>query len=238
MSISQESLQSAISLLNSKDSGILSTISLKLDGFPFGSVVPYCLNEKGQPVVLISTIAEHTKNISSDNRCSITIVSGEHDVQANGRLCIIGNMEKVDSDDTLIQERYYRHFPNSKTYGNTHNFSFYYLKPISYRYIGGFGAIYWIEPTDFSIDNPFHGTSEDRIVNHMNEDHLKDLTSYCTHFKQMVLSEEDVIRMVGIDPLGFDVFVNDRKIRFDFKEAISNATEARERLVELSKQSK
>jgi len=238
MSISKESLQSAVSLLNSKDSGILSTISLKLGGFPFGSVVPYCLDEKGQLIILISTIAEHTKNISNDNRCSITIVSGEHDVQANGRLCIIGNMEKVNTDDKLVQEKYYRHFPNSKTYGNTHNFSFYCLKPISFRYIGGFGAIHWIEPSNFLIENPFHGASEDRIVNHMNEDHLKDLISYCTHLKKMTLSEEDVIRMVGIDSLGFDVFVNDKKIRFDFAEPISNSTEARERLVELSNQSK
>ncbi|NQY68629.1 MAG: pyridoxamine 5'-phosphate oxidase family protein [Flavobacteriales bacterium] len=76
-------------LINKKDFGILSTLSVKLGGFPFGSVVPYCLDGNGIPVVLISTIGEHTKNLKKDNRCSITIIKENEDVQSNGRLCAI-----------------------------------------------------------------------------------------------------------------------------------------------------
>ncbi|MBL4703057.1 MAG: pyridoxamine 5'-phosphate oxidase family protein, partial [Flavobacteriales bacterium] len=67
-----ESIQAARVLFNTKDFGVLSTLSVKWEGFPFGSVVPYCLDGEGMPVVLISTIAQHTKNITQDNRCSIT----------------------------------------------------------------------------------------------------------------------------------------------------------------------
>jgi putative heme iron utilization protein len=84
--MSREAIRDARELLNSQSFGVLSTLSVKLDGVPFGSVVPYCLDGSGAPVILISTIAEHTKNINQDNRCSITILKDSDDVQSNGRL--------------------------------------------------------------------------------------------------------------------------------------------------------
>lgn len=233
--MTKEAIAGAISLLNSKDNGILSTISLKLEGFPFGSVVPYCLDGNGMPVILISTIAEHTKNITADNRCSITVVKESEDVQSNGRLCIIGNMEQLASDETDVAERYYRHFPKSRSYSKTHNFFFYRLRPISYRYIGGFGSIHWIDPQTFLMENPFHGKSEIGIVEHMNGDHQKNLVSYCEYYKNISISPEDTVKMVGIDSHGFDLFVNATKVRFDFEHPVSNAKQAREALVALAK---
>lgn len=233
--MTKESIAGARTLLNSKDYGILSTISQKFEGFPFGSVVPYSLDDEGKPVILISTIAEHTKNIKSDDRCSITITAESNDVQANGRLCIVGNMKPLSDDKTEVEERYYRYFPNSKSYHQSHDFSFYYLEPVSVRYIGGFGAIHWLEPSDFLVRNPFHGDDEVAIVDHMNKDHQKNLVNYCEHFKSMHIKPDDVVRMVGIDAFGFDVSVNDSKIRFDLETPISNGVEARKALVDMAK---
>lgn len=236
--MTSESIANARALLNGKDFGILSTISVKLEGFPFGSVVPYCLDGEGMPVVLISTIAQHTKNIQQDSRCSITILKDNHDVQSNGRLCVIGHMEPLPAEQKETEERYFRHFPNSRSYQNTHSFSFYRLNPISIRYIGGFGAIHWLESSDFLSNNPFQGNGENRVVEHMNEDHMKDLHLYCEHYKQMAITPEDTVRMTSIDGLGFDVFVNDEKVRFDFDAPISDAGEARVAMVALSKGAK
>lgn len=230
-----ESIANARALYNAKDFGVLSTLSAKLGGFPFGSVVPYCLDGEGMPVILISTIAQHTKNIKEDSRCSITILKDSNDVQSNGRLGIIGHAEPLPEEQKDAEERYYRHFPNSRGYHGTHNFSFYRIKPVSIRYIGGFGAIHWFEPADFLISNPFQSKGEDRVVDHMNEDHMKDLHLYCTHYKQMDIGTVDKVRMVGIDALGFDVFVNNQKVRFNFDSPISNAGEARAAMVALSK---
>lgn len=233
--MSSESIQNSQSLLNAKDVGVLSTLSLKLGGFPFGSIVPYCLDGDSMPVVLISTIAEHTKNIINDKRCSLTIVMDGDDAQANGRLCIIGNMERVEKEETEVMERYYRHFPKSRSYDAVHSFSFYRLAPISIRYIGGFGKIHWFTPEEFLPNNPFHGKGEERIIQHMNNDHRADLGRYCAFYKEMRIAADDTIRMVGIDSIGFDIFVNDKKVRLDFEKAISSAVEAREALVALSK---
>ncbi len=224
-------------LLNSQHFGVLSTLSVKLHGFPFGSVVPYCLDGTGAPVLLISTIAEHTKNITADNRCSITILKESDDVQSNGRLCLVGNMEKLADNDETTPEKYYRHFPKSRGYHQSHDFSFYQLMIRDIRYIGGFGRIHWLRTEDFSQQNPFDGKEEAYIVNHMNEDHRQDLALYCSHYKQ-INTEGLSVRMVGIDPDGFDVFVEERKVRFTFDTPISNTKEAREALVRLSKLAK
>ncbi len=235
--MSLEAIKEARELLNSRSFGVLSTLSLKLDGFPFGSVVPYCLNGDGAPVILISTIAEHTKNLSADSRCSLTILKESNDVQSNSRISLIGHMEPLDESDQSTPEKYYRHFPKSKGYHQAHDFSFYSLHLKDIRFIGGFGRIHWIKSTEFYHKNIFDGKSEAYIVNHMNEDHRSDLALYCHHFKQ-IQSSEDQVRMVGIDEQGFDVFVDDRKVRFTFDEPISDAKEARVQLVALSKAAK
>lgn len=232
--MTQKAIHAARNLVNAKSFGILSTISLKFEGFPFGSVVPYCLDGEGMPIVLISTIAQHTKNLQQNSKCSLTIVVGEEDVQATGRICILGNMTPIEEAEDEIKKRYYRHFPKSKGYDEMHDFSFYRLKPVSYRYIGGFGAIHWFQPEEILLPNPFHGKGEDRIVEHMNEDHLHNLIHYCEQYKGMQIAEDDQVNMVGIDALGFDLFVNDTKVRFEFEAAIQTAAEARKALVKMA----
>ena len=61
--------QSAIvarNLMMKEYQGILSTHSVEAQGYPFGSVTPYCFDRKGRPVILISLIAQHTKNIKAN----------------------------------------------------------------------------------------------------------------------------------------------------------------------------
>lgn len=235
--MSQEAQKEARELLNSRSFGVLSTLSVKLEGFPFGSVVPYCLDGTGAPVILISTIAEHTRNLTNDSRCSITIFRDSEDVQSNGRLCLVGNMEKLPHEDEVTPEKYYRHFPKSTGYHQAHDFSFYRLNIKDIRYIGGFGRIHWLDAKDFCMHNPFHGKGEAYVINHMNEDHQQDLALYCSHF-QHINTEGKQVRMAGIDTEGFDVFVDDRKVRFTFENPVDDAKQAREALVGLSKAAK
>lgn len=229
-----EVLLQARNLLLARHFGVLGTISVKLEGFPFGSVVPYCLDGKGRPVILISTIAQHTKNISRDKRCSLTVVVENDDVQAKARLCLIGNMEKLPVEAAEVRERYYRYFPQSRKYDQAHDFSFYVLDPISIRYIGGFGAIHWIDPAQFLPSNPYHGKTEQRVVDHMNEDHRHNLVAYLRHFKGIKVDAETEVRMAGVDERGFDVLAGKRKVRFDFGQSIRNVQNIRKVLVAMA----
>lgn len=234
MKAAPQDLREARALLAHKDYGVLSTISAKLGGFPFGSVVPYSLDENGHPVVLISTIAQHTQNVEKDSKTALTVLQeGGNDVQTEARLTLIGHLKRMPTDPDT-QEKYYRYYKQARTYHEVHDFHFYRLESVAVRYIGGFGKIFWIEPEDFFLANPFWGQAEEGIRQHMNEDHRKNLVQYCQHYKQVEVAATDNLQMVSIDAEGFDVLLNDKKMRFDFENPIHTPDEARQALIAMA----
>lgn len=221
-------------LMQHRTFGVLSTHSLAVPGYPFGSITPYCLDYSGQPIILISDIAQHTKNIKQDPKVSLTIVDKEtNNVQTGARLTLLANA--ILSEDEESAHRYYQHFPESITYHQTHDFNFYQLQVVRGRFIGGFGKIFWHEPDEFLQSNPFRGKEERYILDHMNEDHQNALRHYCRYFKDVDISDEEQLKMIGIDAEGFEILSNENILRIDFKKAIQTTQEARKVLVEMAK---
>jgi heme oxygenase (biliverdin-IX-beta and delta-forming) len=219
-------------LLHHQGVGVLSTHSLDVEGYPFGSIAPYTLNYDGEPAILISDIAQHTRNIKQNNRVSLTVFDPlVDDPQSTGRLTWIGDAEKIDDADLQTRDRYLRYFPSAKSYFETHDFSFYRISLRRARFIGGFGEIYWIEPEAMLVKNPFRDT-ERGIVEHMNGDHQKALFHYCELFGR---SGVETATMIGIDSEGFDLLADNRKLRIDFDSPISTTEEARAELVKLAR---
>ena len=209
--------------------GVLSTISVDAPGYPFGSVTPYCADEQCRPIIYISYIAQHTRNIVADTRVSLTVVErsgNSDDVQAQGRVTCIANARPVAGSETRAQERYFRYFPSAKQYERTHDFAFFRLELVRVRFIGGFGEIYWVEPGEFMTANPFSAEQESRIIQHMNNDHADALRHYA--------GGESVV-MAGIDTEGFDVLKSGTKLRFLFDTPVRNMDEARQALVAMAK---
>ncbi len=96
--------------------GVLSTLSADAPGYQFGSVVPYCLDRQGRPVILISRIAQHTKNIQANLKVSLITIQGEvDDIQAAARLTYLANATRVLEDDDDTPACYYATSPMLKT---------------------------------------------------------------------------------------------------------------------------
>src|SRR6266513_1018446 len=74
--------------------GSLSTLSRKQPGFPFGSVMPYGLDEHGRPIFLISTMAMHTQNLQANPRASLLVTqdNGGSDPLGASRVTLVGNV--------------------------------------------------------------------------------------------------------------------------------------------------
>lgn len=222
-------------LLLAEYQAVLSTHSVDVAGYPFGSVVPYCMNKDGEPIILISTIAQHTKNILADSRVSLIATEGNADDQQTvGRVTYIGNAEKLDEDDNNNIERYYSFFPQSRDYHKTHDFSFYTIKLVRVRFIGGFGQIYWVEKEDFIKPNPFDFDEERQMFNHMNADHLDAIRHYCQLYT-INCEQTQTPEMIGIDSEGFHLRTGSRVHRINFSEPVNNAGEVRKTLVEMAK---
>ena len=224
-------------LLTHQGDGILSSISLDVEGYPFGSATPYCLDSDFVPNILISSIAQHTKNIQANRKVSLLISerSSATNKQSLGRLTYVGDAIKVENDED-IKKRYLSYFPSAQNYFGTHDFSFYKINPVRLRFIGGFGKIYWIEKESINIKNIFGSDEELRIVNHMNDDHGHNLREYSRFYLEHECRESDSIRMCGLDQFGMDLSINEIKYRIDFKRELSETSEARGTLVEMTKE--
>jgi len=214
----------------SQHSGVLSTISKRLEGYPFGSVAPFILDHTGRPVILISDIAEHTRNLVADPRVSLIVQPYSPDMQVTGRVTIIGNAVRLPDKDTL-GPRYLRYHPRAETYFAMHDFQFYRIDPVRVRYIGGFGRIHWAEPETYLCPEGPLAMQESDIVAHMNTDHSDNLRAYCHHVHGV---ETGSATLLGIDPDGFDVRAEGRDLRFEFDASVNNAQEARQALVALA----
>ena len=227
--------KNARDLFLSEYQGILSTHSVDVPGYPFGSVVPYCVSNSGLPIILISTIAQHTKNILAVPKVSLTVTEGDaDDSQTVGRVTYLGDAELMDKNDSDGIERYYHYFPQSRDYHLTHDFEFYVIKPVRVRFIKGFGQIYWIEKDDFLLANPFSFDEENQMLDHMNADHLDAIRHYCD-LCTIYYKESQLPQMVGIDSEGFNLRVGSKIHRVNFIEPVITAGAVRKALVEMAK---
>ncbi|WP_346832492.1 HugZ family protein [Pseudomonas abietaniphila] len=222
----------ARALLLKEYRGVLSTHSKSMPGFPFGSVVPYCLDDQGRPLILISRIAQHTHNLQRDPKCSMLVGERDaEDVQAVGRVTVMAEAQKV-TDGAAVEaaaQRYYRYFPESESYHSAHDFDFWVLAPVRYRYIGGFGAIHWLD--DVALANPFAGAAETSMVEHMNDDHAKAIA----HYVELAgLPQTEPATLVGIDSEGMHLRVGQGLYWLAFPEPCNTPTQVRQALVQLA----
>ncbi len=223
--------RAARQLLRGHRYGALCTLSRKFDGHPFGSITPYLVDHDGSLLILISALAEHTRNILADSRVSLITHSQDNPhIQAQGRVTMMGNARLV-TEREQTGKRYLRYFPEAQAYFAMHDFSFYRIVPHAIRHIGGFGNIHWIAAQDYSAPPYPLIEQEEGVVAHMNADHQAALRSYCRHVHR---HEAAKVEMLGIDCDGFDVRSDDRVLRFDFEAPVLDAQQARKVLVDLS----
>ncbi|SFF39061.1 hypothetical protein SAMN04488120_103150 [Fontimonas thermophila] len=211
--------------------GILSTLSLELPGYPFGSVVTFVPDRNNRPVMLISDLAQHTKNIKADARVSLTLIEGSDDIQASGRLTLVGDASRVETDIDDVAERYYRRFPHAVDYQRAHDFAFYRIEPVKARYIGGFGRIHWVSAEMIRRTHPFTAQEEAGMIAHMNGDHVDALRDYCR--LHGIEPGEAVPRLSAIDGEGFDLMLGKRLLRIDFDIPVSTVADVRAAMVAL-----
>lgn len=209
----------------------LSTHSVDQAGFPFGSVVPYVLGRDGYPMLLLSHLSQHTRNVEADNRCGLLVSErGDGDVQALGRLSAMGRMRRLESDDDI--DRYFACFPHTRPYLDELGFRFYRFVPVKLHWNGGFATARWLGRDRILRDNPFPAHVEARIVEHMNRDHQDALR----HYLGLPADPTDAepVAMVGIDAEGICLRHRDRLHRVASPGPMRSAATARETLAAMA----
>src|SRR6201988_3832385 len=152
--------------------GTLSTLSRKLPGFPFGSVMPYGLDENGRPVFLISTMAMHTQNLQADPRATLLVTQPDAsgDTLGASRVTLLGNVVPVKKTEVAAARKLYlERYANSKHWVDFEDFSFYRMEIVDVYYVGGFGVTGWVAASEYGAAQPDPlADAMPAIIEHMN----------------------------------------------------------------------
>ncbi|HKP57498.1 MAG TPA: DUF2470 domain-containing protein [Polyangiales bacterium] len=227
----------ARTLIAGQSTGSLATIALEPAGFPYASFVTFAL-AAGEPVFLISRLAEHTRNLLGDGRASLLAhESGNADPLANGRVTLIGRCRKLERSESA-QERaaYLAVHPGAAYYVDFDDFAFWRMSVEAVRYIGGYGRMSWVSANDLraATADPLAPSAE-RILSHMNEDHADALRKYARAFTRGHDAERAT--MTAIDRHGFEMTVTTPggigPARIAFESPLTSAEDARAKLVAL-----
>jgi putative heme iron utilization protein len=226
----------AKSLIRSGKQGALATLATGT-GDPYCSLVNVATTSDGAPVLLISGLAIHTKNILADPRVSLMIDERRaRDPLEGARVMIAGRAEKISDEAALepIRRRYLSRHPSAATFVDFPDFAFFRVAVRDVHLVAGFGRIVTLDAakvlTDVSDADEVLAT-EASAVAHMNEDHMDANALYATKLLGAVDGEW---RITGLDPDGADLALGDATLRLPFPERVTSALALRKTLVALA----
>ena len=228
-------------LLHLNSLATLSTLSRKQPGFPFGSLMPYALDDAGRPLFLISNMAMHTQNLKADPRASLFVTqpAADGDPLGAARATLIGNILQVPEEDkATVRELYLARHENSRYWVDFADFSFFRMDILDLYYVGGFGVMGWVTATDYAIAAPDPLTdSAQGILAHMNADHVDAMILLARTHSQLEATEAT---MTAVDRLGFHLRLKTAEgmkgTRINFPNEVRTPTETRTALVEMVRQ--
>ena len=216
--------------------GTLATLSKKHPGHPFGSLMPYGLDERGEPLLLISALAMHTQNLHADPRASLLVTEPgwRGDPLAAGRVTLMGRAARLGPDEAAAaRPAYLARQPNAAYWVDFQDFGFYRLAVEDVYFVGGFAAMDWIEAEAYRAARPDPlADVAGEIVEHVNRDHADALVTLARVFAG---AEADEASMVSVDRLGFKLRIRHEGrvhgARVPFPREVTTAEETRQALI-------
>ena len=223
------------SLLRRSRQGALATL-MAGTGDPYCSLVNLASHPDGSPILLISRLALHTRNILGDARVSLMLDErAEGDPLEGARIMLAGRAEEAGADQLeILRRRYLSAHPSAEAFVNFKDFSFFRIRPAGAHLVAGFGRIVDLQPEQFLTDISDDGAvleAEQGAVEHMNSDHRDAIGLYAT---KLLGAEAADWSCTGCDPDGLDLQAGTATLRLDFPERVTGPSELRKMLVRLA----
>ena len=222
-------------LLRRSRQGALATL-MAGSGDPYCSLVNVASHPDGSPILLISRLALHTKNILGDARVSLMLDErAEGDPLEGSRIMLAGRAEEESKPEELaiLRRRYLNAHPSAEAFVDFKDFSFFRIRPAAIHLVAGFGRIIDLKPEQFLTDISDAETlleAEQGAIEHMNADHLDAMNLYAT---RLLGAPDADWRCTGCDPDGIDMAAGAKVLRLDFPERVTGPGGLRKMLVKL-----
>jgi len=228
-------------LLRSLDRAALGTI-MRPDapdaGAPYTSLVLVAADHDASPLLLISTLADHTKNLLANPAVSLLFdgTVGLTEPLTGARVTVQGTAQRTD--DKRLAARFVGRHPGAAMYAGFKDFAFWRVEVTRGHLVAGFGRIHWIDRDKLMYDA---GTAaalrdaEPEIVAHMNGEHADAVQLYAA---KLLGKAGGDWKMTGIDPEGADLRHEGEVARLAFDKPVADAEAARAELVRLVKRAR
>jgi putative heme iron utilization protein len=228
----------ARAVIRACDRAVLATALEDGGGWPYGSLVLTACDGDGSPILLVSTLAVHTRNMAVDGRISLLYdgTAGLDDPLTGPRVTVLGRV--VADGSPAPRARFLSRHPSAAAYADFADFGIYRVAIERAHMVAGFGEIVWIAGPELRF--PMDGyallmAAEADIVAHMNADHSAALDLYAT----VLLGRAGAgWAMTGIDPEGCDLRCGGAVARLDFDSPVAGPAEARKTLAALARESR
>lgn len=212
--------------------------TLDATGAPYVSLVMLATEPDATPLLLLSGLADHTRNFKRDPRVSLLVdgTTGMASPLAGARATLMGRIEATS--DPGQQARYLARHEDARRYAAFADFNLYRIRIERAHLVAGFGQIHWVEAAELLWPADAEATlaaDEADIIAHMNEDHLDAVALYAT---RLLGQPETAWRLTGIDPDGADLQADNRRCRLWFDKPVSTAEGARVEFVRLVKRAR
>jgi heme iron utilization protein len=229
----------ARSLLRRRRQGALATLTPE-SGDPYCSLVNVASHADGSPILLISRLAVHTKNILADGRVSLMLDErAAGDPLEGARIMIAGLAEEAGTEDVaFLRRRYLNAHPSAEVFADFKDFSFFRIQPKGAHLVAGFGRIVDLRPEQFLTDISDAAPlleAEQGAIEHMNADHRDAMQLYAT---KLCGAEALDWRCTGCDPDGIDMEALGTSLRLDFPRRIVTPAALRQILKQLADQAR
>lgn len=205
-------------------------------GWPYASLVLLAVDHDASPLLLVSTLAEHTRNLQADPRAALLVdgTAGLEEPLTGARATVLGRFRRDDDPDR--RARYLRRHPSAAGYAGFGDFAVWRMTVERAHLVAGFGRIHWVDADAVLGEaGPLLAAREADVIEHMNADHADAITLYAS-----VLLGLDGTGwvMTGCDADGADLRLGGRVARLPFDEPVRDAEGARVQLVRLVKRAR
>jgi len=228
----------AKSLFRRSRQGALATLMAE-SGDPYCSLVNVASAPDGSPILLISRLAVHTRNILADPRISLMLDErAPGDPLEGARIMVAGRAEEAGAERDLLRRRYLNVHPSAETFVDFKDFSFFRIRPSGAHLVAGFGRIVDLGPEQFLTEVGDAASlieAEQGAIEHMNEDHREAMNRYAT---KLLGAEAADWRCTGCDPEGLDMQAGATILRLEFPARVTGPGELRKMLVKLAEEAR
>ena len=203
----------------------------------------YGLDERGQPLFLISTMAMHTQNLLGDPRASLLVTPPESRTDPLGaaRVTLMGSATKVSSGEVAqVRDRYLSRHANASYWVDFNDFGFFRMAIEDIYFVGGFGSMGWVAPEDYAAAavDPLADEAS-AVIREINEQETATLLLLARVYGN---AEAQQVTMTALDRLGFHLRIKtaDRMQggRVAFTNPVRNTQEVRAGLASMAAQAK